>query len=171
MGYRLKSGVERNNSIFNIISITNRFCGPANSAGPQNSTLAKKIMKIDLKIIIHKLFSRRNKNIPAIYGTAGAFLFIIGLFGISYGAAFLFWPLAIACFSLSFYPTLFAWGIIASCFLVASITYIGFTIIEILTKGTSSTIFSDGIIIYVLYVVIILILSIGILVTKPSKLK
>ena len=131
----------------------------------------QKIMKIDLKVISHKLFSRREKNIPAIYGLAGAFLFVIGLFGLPYGAAILFWPLAIACFSLTFYPTLFAWGVIASCFLGASIAYVGFTIIEILTKGTSSTIFSDGILIYILYVLIVLILSIGILVTKPSKLK
>ncbi len=127
-------------------------------------------MKIDLRAIIHKLFSRRKANIPIAYGVAGVFLFVIGLFGFYYGAALLFWPLAMACFSLIFYPTLFAWSVIAGCFLVASVTYIGFTIIELIREGTSSTIFSDGIMVYILYVSIIIILSLVILAAMPSKL-
>ncbi len=128
-------------------------------------------MTINIKSIGKKLFNRRKATIPVVYGISGIFLAVIGLFGFNYGAALIFWPLAFVCFSLMIYPTLFAWGIIASCFVTASIAYIGFTIFELLTQGTNSTIFSDNIIVYILYVAVILLLTFGIFAAIPPELK
>ncbi len=128
-------------------------------------------MAINIKSLGKILFSRRKSTFPVVYGVAGVFLSVLGLIGFYYGAALLFWPLAFVCFSLIIYPTLFAWVVIAGSFFVASLVYFGFTIFELLTQGSESTIFSDGIIVYIIYIAIILLLSFGILVSIPLDLK
>ena len=124
-----------------------------------------------MKLILKKIFQRMNPKLSGVYGLAGIVLILLGLFGFSYGAAFFFWPLAVICFSLIVYPTLFCWGIVTGAFSAAAITYIGFTIFELTTKGQESTIFSDGILVYLIYITIIILIPIGLFMAKPSTFK
>ncbi|WP_169719859.1 hypothetical protein [Zooshikella ganghwensis] len=111
-----------------------------------------------------------NPKFPGVYGFAGFILLLLGLFGFQYGAAIFYWPLALICFSLICYPTLFCWGLITFAYILAALIYIGFTIIELLTKGQNSPIFSDGILVYGIYVAIIILLAFFLLMAKPSDI-
>jgi len=108
-----------------------------------------------------------NPKFPVIYGLAGIVLSLLGLAGFQYGAAYLYWPLAIICFSLIVYPTLFAWGLITFAYSTAVLIYIGFTIFELITEGQESTIFSDGIFVYLIYISIIIAIALGLILSKP----
>lgn len=111
-----------------------------------------------------------NPALPGLYAIAGIVLTLLGLFGIQYGAALFFWPLAIICFSLILYPTLFGWGLITGLFTTATCIYIGFTIIELIKKGGESTIFSDGIFVYLFYLAVIITITTGLYIAKPTPM-
>lgn len=106
-------------------------------------------------------------SFPGVYALAGIVLSLIGVTGIHYGAAFLFWPLAITCFSLIVYPTLFTWGLMTGAFLFAAHLYIGCTIFELAANGTASIIFSDTMLVYLLYLAIIFIIASAFILAKP----
>ena len=120
-----------------------------------------------MKSTLLKIFERRQPRFALVYAFSGFMLFIIGLTGFQYGAAYLYWPLSALCLSLLFYPTLFAWGLISGLYNIAALIYIAFTIKELVTKGSESTIYSDGML-YFIYIFVIILLSVGLLYSKPT---
>ncbi len=118
-----------------------------------------------MKSILLKLTKRRQPCFGLVYAFSGVVLFLIGITGVQYGAAYFYWPLSVLCFSLLFYPTLFAWGLISGLYNIAALVYIGFTIKELITKGSESTIYSDGML-YFIYIFVITMLSVGLLCSK-----
>jgi len=117
------------------------------------------------------LIEKRKARLMPIYVLATVFLLFLSLAGFQYGGTFIYLPLAIICLSIVLYPTLIAWGIMLALSSAAVITYFIFTIYELIAKGTSSTIFSDGILVYLIYVGFICAIWLGIFASKPARIK
>ena len=124
--------------------------------------------KLNWKIFIEK----RKPVLKISYIIAGVFLFLIGLTGFQYGAALMYWPLALICFSMVFYPNLLAWLIILLIFISGIIMYAHLLISKIIQHVNGQTPWDYSEIIMFIPVLILILTGITFFVfkTKPKKI-
>lgn len=126
------------------------------------------------KSVMNRLFQRRRPTHKYIYLVSALFVVFWGVKWSYMGAYVIFFPVAILCVSMVYYPTLFTWIIISILFMLSAIYYTILLVNQFIVMQSQNKvayILEDHPISFPLVVLFMIVLSIAIIIAKPKKIE